>query len=107
MKPKPHGGKRQGAGRPKGSTRGRKKNKAVTFRVSTERHASYANAAGGRIHAAWICSALDEAVETYAKEMRPHVVRPFESKTVTCKRDEDSKGVFWVVTHASASGTTS
>lgn len=60
---KPHGGKRQGAGRPKGSTRVRKKTKAVTFRISPERHASYAKAAGGRIRQAWICEVLDVAAE--------------------------------------------
>lgn len=64
---KPHGGKRQGAGRPKGSTRVRKKTKAVTFRISPERHASYAKAAGGKIRQSWICAALDEAVKRRVK----------------------------------------
>lgn len=86
MKPKPHGGKRQGAGRPKGTTRCRKKTKSVTFRISPERHARYAKAAGGKIRAAWICGVLDESVESYAKEMRPRVVKPFKSERFLCQK---------------------
>lgn len=105
---KPHGGKRQGAGRPKGLTRVRKKTKAVTFRVSPERHASYAKAAGGRIQQSWICAALDQAaerqvkaglwskeLETCAKEMKPHVVKPFKSERFLCEKGKLSG--FWKI----------